>query len=107
MINPKDDANQGNDLLLSIRSIFPESWVSDISEVVPQLPLHHIRKVFGLRSDSEVVDRVRILVFGGDATTNQVLQAFCDMELHPTPLIGVMPLGTQVDISISLGWVIQ
>ncbi|XP_019079134.2 diacylglycerol kinase 1 [Vitis vinifera] len=26
------------------------------------------------------------------------------MELHPTPLIGVMPLGTQVDISISLGW---
>ena len=36
--------------------------VSDISEVVPQFPLHHIQKAFGLRSDSEVVDRVRILV---------------------------------------------
>ena len=46
-------------------------------------------------------------VFGGDATTNRVLQAFCDMELHPTPPIGLMPLGTQVNISISLGWVIQ
>ncbi|RVW12849.1 Diacylglycerol kinase iota [Vitis vinifera] len=108
MINPKDDANQGNDLLLSLRSIF---WgprlVSDISEVVPQLPLDLIRLYFRLRSDSEVVDRVRILVFGGDATTNRVLQAFCDMELHPTPPIGMMPLGTQVNISISLGWVIQ
>ncbi|RVW84701.1 hypothetical protein CK203_044623 [Vitis vinifera] len=50
MINPKDDANQGNDLLLSLRSIFATELVSDISEVVPQLPL------------DEVVDRVRILV---------------------------------------------
>ena len=46
-------------------------------------------------------------VFGGDATTNRVLRAVCDMELHPTPPIGLMPLGTQVNISISLGWVIQ
>ena len=46
-------------------------------------------------------------VFGGDATTNLVLRAVRDMELHPTPPIGVMPLGTQVNISISLGWVIQ
>ncbi|RVW69508.1 putative disease resistance protein RGA3 [Vitis vinifera] len=93
MINPKDDANQGNDLLLSLRSVFwGRKWVPDISEVVPQFPL------------DEVVDRVRILVFGGDATTNRVLQAFCDMVLHPTPPIGVMPLGTQVNISISLGW---
>ena len=45
-------------------------------------------------------------VFGGDATTNRVLQAFYD-NYHPTPPIGVMPLGTQVNISISLGWVIQ
>ncbi|KAL6311924.1 hypothetical protein AAG906_013197 [Vitis piasezkii] len=43
-------------------------------------------------------------VFGGDATTNRVLRAVCDMELHPTPPIGLMPLGTQVNISISLGW---
>ncbi|RVW69686.1 hypothetical protein CK203_062050 [Vitis vinifera] len=43
-------------------------------------------------------------VFGGDATTNRVLRAVRDMELHPTPPIGVMPLGTQVNISISLGW---
>ena len=54
-------------------------------------------------------DYIRMLhqVFGGDATTNRVLRAVCDMELHPTPPIGVMPLGTQVNISISLGWVIQ
>ena len=39
--------------------------VSDISEVVPQDWLHDIRKYFVTRrkiSDSEVVDRVRILV---------------------------------------------
>ncbi|WJZ99907.1 hypothetical protein VitviT2T_018313 [Vitis vinifera] len=93
MINPKDDANQGNDLLLSLRSIWSTELACDISEVVPQL---HI--------DDDVPDRLRIVVFGGDATTNRVLQAFCDMELHPTPPIGVMPLGTQVNISISLGW---
>ncbi|RVW73134.1 hypothetical protein CK203_060270 [Vitis vinifera] len=30
---------------------FRQSMVPDISEVVPQLPLHHIQEVFGLRSD--------------------------------------------------------
>eukprot|EP00261_Vitis_vinifera_P025000 XP_010657550.1 PREDICTED: uncharacterized protein LOC104880954 [Vitis vinifera] len=108
MINPKDDANQGNDLLLSLRSIFATELLSDISEVVPHMPLHDIQEFLKGRtpqiSDSEVVDRVRILVFGGDATTNRVLRAVCDMELHPTPPIGLMPLGTQVNISISLGW---
>ncbi|KAL6312077.1 hypothetical protein AAG906_022070 [Vitis piasezkii] len=99
MINPKDDANQGNDLLLSLRSIRSAIGCSSIPITSHskgfRLPLH------------EVLDRVRILVFGGDATTNRVLQAFCDMELHLTPPIGLMPLGTQVNISISLGWVIQ
>ncbi|RVW24646.1 Diacylglycerol kinase 6 [Vitis vinifera] len=104
MINPKDDANQGNDLLLSLRSIWPTEVVPDISEVVPQLPFDNLRKLFGLRSDPEVLDRLRMVVFGGDVTTNRVLRAVCDMELHPTPPIGVMPLGTQVNISISLGW---
>ena len=36
--------------------------VGDISEVVPQLPLHHIQEAFGLRSDSEVLDRLRMVV---------------------------------------------
>ena len=36
--------------------------VPDISEVVPQLPLDDLRELFELRSESEVVDRVRILV---------------------------------------------
>ncbi|RVX18392.1 hypothetical protein CK203_006294 [Vitis vinifera] len=39
-----------------------ESMVPDISEVVPQLPLDDLRELFELRSESEVVDRVRILV---------------------------------------------
>ncbi|KAL6329525.1 hypothetical protein AAG906_022074 [Vitis piasezkii] len=120
MINPKDDANQGNDLLLSLRSIFHESMRICFSAALnnftfrvstfrgcSSIALGLPSRYFGLRSDSEVLERVRILVFGGDATTNRVLQAFCDMELHPTLPIGLMPLGTQVNISISLGWVIQ
>eukprot|EP00261_Vitis_vinifera_P037594 XP_019078837.1 PREDICTED: uncharacterized protein LOC100250179 isoform X2 [Vitis vinifera] len=107
MINPKDDANQGNDLLLSLRSNWATKRVCDISEVVPQLPSHHIQEFFKEIweiSDFDVPDRLRMVVFGGDATTNRVLQAVYDMELHSTPPIGVMPLGTQVNISISLGW---
>ncbi|KAL6329426.1 hypothetical protein AAG906_018065 [Vitis piasezkii] len=73
---PQRRCQSGNDLLLSLRSIR--------AHVVPQLPLR--------------------MVFGGDATTNRVLRAVCDMELHLTPPIGLMPLGTQVNISISLGW---
>ncbi|KAL6322365.1 hypothetical protein AAG906_007918 [Vitis piasezkii] len=106
MINPKDDANQGNDLLRSICSMLGTEWVCDISEVV-QLPLHDVHEAFQLVTEisySDLLDKLRIVVFGGDATTNRVLQALCDMELHPTPSIGVMPLGTQVNISISLGW---
>ncbi|XP_034709602.1 uncharacterized protein LOC117932456 [Vitis riparia] len=106
MINPKDDANQGNHLLRSICSMLGTEWVSDISEVV-QLPLRDVHEAFQLVTEisySDLLDKLRIVVFGGDATTNRVLQALCDMELHPTPSIGVMPLGTQVNISISLGW---
>ncbi|KAJ9686924.1 hypothetical protein PVL29_015679 [Vitis rotundifolia] len=107
MINPKDDANQGNDLLASTRSMWAAELVCDISEDGPQFPLHHIHETFkkgrGIRY-SDLLDILRILVFGGDATTNRVLRAFCDMELHPTPPIAVMPLGIQVNISISLGW---
>ncbi|RVW58457.1 hypothetical protein CK203_115128 [Vitis vinifera] len=97
MINPKDDANQ--------RERFaPISSLVTFQRLF--LNCHYItfKRLFGLRSDSEVLDRLRMVVFGGDATTNRVLRAVCDMELHPTPPIGLMPLGTQVNISISLGW---
>ncbi|KAJ9686937.1 hypothetical protein PVL29_015685 [Vitis rotundifolia] len=106
MINPKEDANQGNDLLVCNRSMWGTKLVCDISEVVPQFPLDDLCETFNIkeRNDSNLLNMLRILVIDGDATTNRVLQAVCDMKHHPTPPIVVMPLGTQVNISISLRW---
>lgn len=46
-------------------------------------------------------------VFGGDATANRVLGALSDREGLPHPLVAMVPLGNEVNISVSLGWVKQ
>ncbi|RVW68465.1 hypothetical protein CK203_060175 [Vitis vinifera] len=64
MINPKEDANQGNNLLVCNRSMWGTELVCDISEVVPQLPLDDVRETFNMRerNDSNLLDMLRILV---------------------------------------------
>ncbi|RVW73112.1 hypothetical protein CK203_060250 [Vitis vinifera] len=65
MINPKEDANQGNNLLCCCYDPLNSFTfqVCDISEVVPQLPLDDVRETFNMRerNDSNLLDMLRIL----------------------------------------------
>lgn len=47
---------------------------------------------------------LRILAAGGDGTITWVLGCIHQLKLDPMPAVGVMPLGTGNDLSLSLGW---
>ncbi|KAJ9686948.1 hypothetical protein PVL29_015694 [Vitis rotundifolia] len=104
MINPKDSPKLGEDLIISRRSIFQQFLVCDISEIASHRTFDDFYQVVSTPRLNFLQTPERILVFGGDATANRVLGALSDREDLPHPLVAMVPLGNEVNISVSLGW---
>ncbi|WJZ99932.1 hypothetical protein VitviT2T_018337 [Vitis vinifera] len=104
MINPKDSPKLGEDLITSRRSIFQQFLVCDISEIASHQTFDDFYQVVSTPRLNFLQTPERILVFGGDATANRVLGALSDREGLPHPLVAMVPLGNEVNISVSLGW---
>jgi diacylglycerol kinase (ATP) len=96
-INPKSGGKQGVKLLGTFQFLLNPRQVFDLSDGGPE---------FGLRMYARV-NKLRILVCGGDGTIGWVLSKLDELKEEidiPSPPIAVLPLGTGNDLARTLGW---
>lgn len=94
--------NEGDKIIQVFRSILNPAQVIDLSDSVIENALEWCRLVN--RGETQRKVDVRVLVAGGDGTIGWVLDTIEKLDIHPKPLVGVLPLGTGNDLSRVLGW---
>ncbi|XP_064982194.1 diacylglycerol kinase 1 isoform X2 [Musa acuminata AAA Group] len=109
-INTKSGGQLGSALLATYCNLLNKLQVFNLKEEAPDKVLH---KLYGnlekLKSDgdhlaAEILNRLRLIVAGGDGTASWLLGVVCDLRLARPPPIITVPLGTGNNIPFSFGW---
>ncbi|XP_047334297.1 diacylglycerol kinase 5-like [Impatiens glandulifera] len=109
-INSKSGGQLGGDLLLTYRSLLNKNQVIDLHEETPDSVLRRVYlnleklKNNGDKCASEVFDKLKIIVAGGDGTAGWVLGVVSDLKLSKPPPIASVPLGTGNNLPFAFGW---
>lgn len=109
-INTKSGGQLGSALLATYCNLLNKLQVFNLKEEAPDKVLH---KLYGnlekLKSNgdhlaAEILNRLRLIVAGGDGTASWLLGVVCDLRLARPPPIITVPLGTGNNIPFSFGW---
>lgn len=112
-INTKSGGQLGSALLATYCNLLNKLQVFNLKEEAPDKVLH---KLYGnlekLKSNgdhlaAEILNRLRLIVAGGDGTASWLLGVVCDLRLARPPPIITVPLGTGNNIPFSFGWAFQ
>ncbi|KAG7231945.1 hypothetical protein INR49_010071 [Caranx melampygus] len=93
-VNPKSGGNQGAKIIQSFMWYLNPRQVFDLTKGGPREGLELYAKVPNLR----------ILACGGDGTVGWILSVLDQLNLHPQPPVGILPLGTGNDLARTLNW---
>ena len=94
-VNSRSGGQLGGYLTSQLRQNLNPLQVVDLHKTDPKVAL---RQFAGL-------NRLRILVCGGDGTVAWILQTMESLpEIDPKPPVGILPLGTGNDLARVLGW---
>ncbi|KAJ8459504.1 hypothetical protein OPV22_032430 [Ensete ventricosum] len=109
-INTKSGGQLGSALLATYCNLLNKLQAFNLEEEAPDKVLH---KLYGnlekLKSNgdhlaAEILNRLRLIVAGGDGTASWLLGVVCDLKLARPPPIITVPLGTGNNIPFSFGW---
>ncbi|URE27952.1 Diacylglycerol kinase [Musa troglodytarum] len=109
-INTQSGGQLGSALLVTYCNLLNKLQVFNLKEEAPDKVLH---KLYGnlekLKSNgdhlaAEILNRLRLIVAGGDGTASWLLGVVCDLKLARPPPIITVPLGTGNNIPFSFGW---
>ncbi|WOL12982.1 diacylglycerol kinase 5-like isoform X1 [Canna indica] len=109
-INTKSGGQLGGDLLVTYRKFLNKLQVFDLKEEAPDKVLHKLYgnletlKSKGDHFAAEILNRLRLIVAGGDGTASWLLGVVSDLKLSRPPPIATMPLGTGNNLTFSFGW---
>ncbi|XP_004487339.1 diacylglycerol kinase 5-like [Cicer arietinum] len=109
-VNSKSGGQLGGDLLKTYRSVLKEKQVFDLGEEGPDKVLSRIYanlenlKVQGDQLAIWTMERLRLIVAGGDGTAGWLLGVVCDLKLSHPPAIATVPLGTGNNLPFAFGW---
>ncbi|RVW70128.1 Diacylglycerol kinase 6 [Vitis vinifera] len=109
-INSKSGGQLGGELLCTYGALLNKNQVFDLDNEAPDKVLHQFYsnleklKHSGDILASEIQNRLKIIVAGGDGTANWLLGVVSDLKLPQPPPIATVPLGTGNNIPFSFGW---
>ncbi|KAK2370373.1 diacylglycerol kinase [Trifolium repens] len=109
-VNSKSGGQLGGELLKTYRSLLKEKQVFDLGEETPDKVLSRIYanlenlKVQGDQLAIWTMERLRLIVAGGDGTAGWLLGVVCDLKLAHSPPIATVPLGTGNNLPFAFGW---
>ncbi|KAJ1395868.1 NAD kinase/diacylglycerol kinase-like domain superfamily [Sesbania bispinosa] len=109
-VNSKSGGQLGGDLLKTYRALLSEKQVFDLGEEAPDKVLSRIYatlenlKLQGDQLAIRTMERLRLIVAGGDGTAGWLLGVVCDLKLSHPPPIATVPLGTGNNLPFAFGW---
>ncbi|PNX96763.1 diacylglycerol kinase iota-like protein, partial [Trifolium pratense] len=109
-VNSKSGGQLGGDLLQTYRTLLNEKQVFDLGENAPDKVLSTIYanleslKKRGDEFAMKTMEKLRLIVAGGDGTAGWLLGVICDLELSHPPAIATVPLGTGNNLPFAFGW---
>nr|XP_027191667.1 diacylglycerol kinase 5-like isoform X2 [Cicer arietinum] len=109
-VNSKSGGLLGGHLLLTYRTLLNEKQVFDLGEHAPDKVLRTIYsnleslKKRGDQFSIKTMERLKLIVAGGDGTAGWLLGVVCDLKLSHPPPIATVPLGTGNNLPFAFGW---
>ncbi|OIW15520.1 hypothetical protein TanjilG_27371 [Lupinus angustifolius] len=109
-VNSRSGGQLGGNLLKTYRALLKEKQVFDLGEEAPDKVLSRIYanlenlKLKGDEYAQKVIERLRLIVAGGDGTAGWLLGVVCDLKLSHPPPIATVPLGTGNNLPFAFGW---
>ncbi|XP_054816053.1 diacylglycerol kinase 5-like isoform X2 [Prosopis cineraria] len=109
-INSKSGGQLGGDLLKTYRTVLSEKQVFDLGEEGPDKVLSRVyanlenRKSQNDQLATRIMEKLRLIVAGGDGTAGWLLGVVCDLKLSHPPPIATVPLGTGNNLPFAFGW---
>lgn len=109
-INAKSGGQLGGELYKTYRSLLNETQVFDLSEESPDKSLSRVYvnleklKLDGDAFATQIEEKLRIIVAGGDGTAGWLLGVVSDLKLAKAPPIATVPLGTGNNLPFAFGW---
>ncbi|CAK8575538.1 unnamed protein product [Lathyrus sativus] len=109
-INSKSGGQLGGELLITYRALLNVKQVFDLGEHPPDKALRTIYanleslKKRGDQFAMKIMERLKLIVAGGDGTAGWLLGVVCDLKLSHPPAIATVPLGTGNNLPFAFGW---
>ncbi|KAI9086785.1 hypothetical protein K1719_031379 [Acacia pycnantha] len=109
-INSKSGGQLGGELFKTYCTLLNEKQVFDLGEEAPDKVLRRIYanfENFKLQDDQfaiKTMEKLKLIVAGGDGTAGWLLGVVCDLKLSHPPPIATVPLGTGNNLPFAFGW---
>ncbi|KAH1222532.1 Diacylglycerol kinase 5 [Glycine max] len=109
-VNSRSGGQLGGELLKTYRALLNENQVFDLGEEAPDKVLSRIYanlenlRLQGDHIAIQIMEKLRLIVAGGDGTAGWLLGVVCDLKLSHPPPIATVPLGTGNNLPFAFGW---